>query len=293
MPDPFDIPSTGPISLQTIQQEYGGPASPIPINSYYAGGAYVPAGTTGNLGPIPTAGTVSFDHYRGSAAGPPPSGVVGINNTYNGNTNPNKTSPWNFSVSIGPADPNRIIVLVVSLSGGFSMSNLNATINGSTMTKGVEAYNQGFGLPCGGAIFASPNRVTSGTSANFSVTWDGGEKGGIISVFSVITAGGVLRAFDSDANAVSGQELTVNIEAPSNACIFSCSANSIGNSNPATYTTSGFTRATTYRNSTTASCMSGFYQDPTSQSGSYPISARNTTTDNLISMLCACSFNEF
>jgi len=59
------IPSAGQISLSNIQSEYGGGA-PIGINEYYAGGSYVPGGTSGNLGSIPYSGTISFNHFRGS-----------------------------------------------------------------------------------------------------------------------------------------------------------------------------------------------------------------------------------
>lgn len=60
------IPSTGPITLVDVQNEFGG-SNPIGLNEYYAGGANVPSGTTGNLGAIPSSGLISLDHFRGSS----------------------------------------------------------------------------------------------------------------------------------------------------------------------------------------------------------------------------------
>lgn len=44
-----------------------GNANPLSLSEYYAGGLYVPVGTTGNLGLIPAAGLITFDHFRGSS----------------------------------------------------------------------------------------------------------------------------------------------------------------------------------------------------------------------------------
>jgi hypothetical protein len=62
------LPSTGAISLSAIQTEFGG-ANPIAINEYYAGGVYVPAGTTGTNGAVPSSGTIDFNVFHGTAAG--------------------------------------------------------------------------------------------------------------------------------------------------------------------------------------------------------------------------------
>lgn len=61
------IPSTGPCSLQTISTEFPGNTNPLSLSDYYAGGLYVAPGTVGNLGPIPTSGSISIDHFRGSS----------------------------------------------------------------------------------------------------------------------------------------------------------------------------------------------------------------------------------
>lgn len=53
---------TGTITMADIQTEFGG-SNPIALNEYYAGGAYVPAGTTG----VPSSGTISMNDLRGKS----------------------------------------------------------------------------------------------------------------------------------------------------------------------------------------------------------------------------------
>ena len=52
------LPSSGPISLLDIQNEFGG-TNPIGINEYY-----------GAAGGVPTSGTISFDDFYGTSSGP-------------------------------------------------------------------------------------------------------------------------------------------------------------------------------------------------------------------------------
>lgn len=60
------LPGPGvPLSLSDIQTEFGG-ANPIGLNEYYAGGAYVPAGTTGTYGAVPSSGTISIQNFYGT-----------------------------------------------------------------------------------------------------------------------------------------------------------------------------------------------------------------------------------
>lgn len=60
------IPSSGAISLSTIQTEFGG-SNPIGLNEYYAGGANVPAGTSGTYGAVPSSGTISIRNFYGTS----------------------------------------------------------------------------------------------------------------------------------------------------------------------------------------------------------------------------------
>jgi hypothetical protein len=62
------LPTPGvSLSLSQIQGEFGG-ANPISMSEYYAGGAYVPAGTTGSNGAVPANGTISISQFYGTTA---------------------------------------------------------------------------------------------------------------------------------------------------------------------------------------------------------------------------------
>lgn len=60
------IPSSGAISLSTIQTEFGG-ANPISLSEYYAGGGLVPPGTSGTYGAVPSSGTISIQNFYGTS----------------------------------------------------------------------------------------------------------------------------------------------------------------------------------------------------------------------------------
>ena len=60
------LPTSGPLSLNDIQTEFGG-TNPISLNEYYAGGANVPAGTSGTNGAVPSSGTISINNFYGTS----------------------------------------------------------------------------------------------------------------------------------------------------------------------------------------------------------------------------------
>jgi hypothetical protein len=72
------IPSSGPLALTDVQTEFGG-SNPIGINEYYAGGAYVPAGTAGTYGAVPSSGQISLQNFYGTS-----NVVYALNNIRNG-----------------------------------------------------------------------------------------------------------------------------------------------------------------------------------------------------------------
>jgi hypothetical protein len=59
------LPTSGALSLDNIKTEFGGPASPS-LGDYYAGGTYVPAGTSGTNGAVPSSGTISIGSFYGT-----------------------------------------------------------------------------------------------------------------------------------------------------------------------------------------------------------------------------------
>jgi hypothetical protein len=60
------LPTSGPISLSDIQAEFGG-TNPISLSEYYAGGSFVPAGTSGTNGAVPSSGTISLFNFYGTS----------------------------------------------------------------------------------------------------------------------------------------------------------------------------------------------------------------------------------
>jgi hypothetical protein len=61
------LQTSGAISLANVQTEFGG-SNPISLSEYYAGGTYVPAGTTGTNGAVPSSGTISLNKFYGTTA---------------------------------------------------------------------------------------------------------------------------------------------------------------------------------------------------------------------------------
>lgn len=59
------LPTSGALSLNDIKGEFGGPTSPS-LGDYYAGGTYVPAGTSGTNGAVPSSGTISIGSFYGT-----------------------------------------------------------------------------------------------------------------------------------------------------------------------------------------------------------------------------------
>ncbi len=60
------IPTSGAISLDTIQTEFGG-TNPISLDEYYAGGSFVAAGISGTNGAVPSSGAISINQFYGTA----------------------------------------------------------------------------------------------------------------------------------------------------------------------------------------------------------------------------------
>jgi hypothetical protein len=60
------LPTSGPLTLADIQTEFGG-SNPISLSEYYAGGAYVPAGTSGTYGAVPSSGAISIQNFYGTS----------------------------------------------------------------------------------------------------------------------------------------------------------------------------------------------------------------------------------
>ena len=62
------IQTSGAITLSDIQTEFGG-SNPISLSEYYAGGSYVPSGTSGTNGAVPTSGEIAVSDFYGTQSG--------------------------------------------------------------------------------------------------------------------------------------------------------------------------------------------------------------------------------
>lgn len=62
------LQTSGAITLSDIQTEFGG-SNPISLSEYYAGGLYVPSGTSGTNGAVPTSGEIAVSDFYGTQAG--------------------------------------------------------------------------------------------------------------------------------------------------------------------------------------------------------------------------------
>ena len=62
------IQTSGAITLSDIQTEFGG-SNPVSLSEYYAGGSYVPSGTSGTNGAVPTSGEIAVSDFYGTQSG--------------------------------------------------------------------------------------------------------------------------------------------------------------------------------------------------------------------------------
>lgn len=74
-----------PIYASQIQAEFGG-GNPFYISNYYAGGPFVPAGTTGYFGAIPASGNITLGHFYNATKLGAWIDPSNISNTGNGST---------------------------------------------------------------------------------------------------------------------------------------------------------------------------------------------------------------
>ena len=101
------LPSSGPLSLNDIKGEFGGPGSPS-LSNYYAGGSYVPSGTSGTYGAVPTGGTISISNFYGTQAALEVV-TMGVGDDGGG------AYGYNINIGIGSISPNTMVFL----SNGF------------------------------------------------------------------------------------------------------------------------------------------------------------------------------
>lgn len=167
------IPSSGPLAFTAIQTEFGG-SNPIGLNEYYAGGAYVAAGTSGTNGPVPSSGQISVNQFYGTTAE-----IVGqAEYTWGANSTANYT--W-----VAPAGVTSISVLVIAYGGWGQNAFAYACC-------GPANYVAGTGGGGGGLAYRNNIPVVPGTGYTISFNANGGERQYFIS--SSVTATSVVAS---------------------------------------------------------------------------------------------------
>lgn len=105
---------TGTIAMTDIQTEFGG-SNPIALDEYYAGGLYVPSGTTG----VPSSGQISMDNLRGKTK------VTNVTATLTPSTVQEES--W-VTITITDANPNIYPILYWKLTNYDNLDNSDFNI---------------------------------------------------------------------------------------------------------------------------------------------------------------------
>lgn len=166
------LQTSGPISSQDIETEFGGSA-PTSISEYYRGGVNVPNTTANNS--IPTSGTISFsDFYGGSAAAAVSVSVANITFTVNstGSSRSGTTTFINNGVvgtSVSSGDtltaspplpvPNWLV------SGNSSDAELRVTISSPNPNVGLSGFTLNTWLDLGTNRVITASSSTAGTQS--------------------------------------------------------------------------------------------------------------------------------
>ena len=100
-------------------------------------------------------------------------------------TSGSDTTTYSFNtLSVGPAETGRIVVLAVSIRKNGTSGTPTATIDGNAMTEAV-GINATSSSASYSALFTY--QLDSGTTADFAVTWSGGRRCGVV-VYSMLGA---------------------------------------------------------------------------------------------------------
>ena len=145
------LPSSGVLTLNDIQTEFGG-TNPIDLSDYYRGGGLVP--DSGPNAAIPTSGAISVSDFYGSA------NLIPLDLTVQG-AQVNRLPGTYTGVSIGTANASRMVVLqgaTNSAASGYTAPT-SITINGTAMAR-VNSYSS----------FIAWAKVPTGTTATIVIT---------------------------------------------------------------------------------------------------------------------------
>lgn len=154
------MPVSNPAQLTSVVAIFGGPGS---LSSYLAGGAYVPAGTTGVNGAVPSSLPIPLSKLAGTVNFTP------VTNTYTSGSG-NETVPTGASS----------LTLTVVGAGGSG--------GGSYVDFGSDIYNSGGGG--GGAGYSTITRAVASGDWSTTVAYSVGTSGGVSSTTTGSLAAG-------------------------------------------------------------------------------------------------------
>jgi hypothetical protein len=161
------LPTSGSLTLEQIQTEFGG-SNPISLNEYYAGGANVPAGTSGTNGAVPSSGTISISNFYGTQK-------VAPTFTFSISQHIDRANLRSLAVAAGW---NQSSAVIATLASGYyiystSVGTPALTIDGS-FPGGVTLVNNGFIMGKGGngasPTSTSYNSVSAGQNGGHGIS---------------------------------------------------------------------------------------------------------------------------
>jgi hypothetical protein len=151
------LPSSGVLTLNDIQTEFGG-TNPIDLSDYYRGGGLVP--DSGPNSGIPTSGVISVSDFYGAA------NLLSLDFTVQGATVDRGNGTFT-GVSIGTANASRMVILQGGpISGGLITAPTSVTIGGITagLVRNTNNYVAYAKVPTG----TTATIVISGSSSPFT-----------------------------------------------------------------------------------------------------------------------------
>jgi hypothetical protein len=162
------------LSLQQIANEFSS-GTPHPINSYYSGGAYVPAGTKGypsggGAVTIPSSGTITFNNFYGSQNYLPWSGFGSLTSFGSSTTYSQYIAATNSGLFVALGKGSSVVA--------YSTTNKGATWTSSTISGTTGYYVSGIAVNRSTGRFVAliwnPSTTTSYTSTSTDgVNWSG------------------------------------------------------------------------------------------------------------------------
>jgi len=172
------LPASGTITMLDIQTEFGGPASPIQLSSYYRGGAYV----TPNNTSVPTSGQISLSNFYGAFKATFPSATGGTVTTSGNFKTHTFTSSGSFVVSsIGNQNTGEIVVVAGGGGGGGRQGGGGGgggILDTTSFTFAAQTYSITIGNGGTRSTGDSKNGTNGGNTVFGSYTANGGGVGG-------------------------------------------------------------------------------------------------------------------